>query len=74
MERCEQCGTKIRGRVFSSPLGQRLCARCHDKLVGTAAGLSSKDLGLGLAMAGNDERRPAGILAWIRKSLGRDRS
>ena len=71
MERCGQCGAKIRGRTFTSPLGRRLCGLCHDKLVGTVIAMKTGDPGLAAAMAGNDERRSTGMLAWIRKALGR---
>jgi hypothetical protein len=74
MERCEECGAKLRGRTYTSPLGRRLCARCHDTVVGTLAAMKAHEPGLAAAMAGTGERRPAGILAWIRRALGRDRA
>jgi hypothetical protein len=73
MDRCEECGAPIRGRSFTSPLGRRICALCHDKLVGTLIAMNTGDPGLAAATAGNDERRPTGILAWIRRALGRER-
>lgn len=71
MDRCEQCGTKIRRETFCSPLGRAMCAACHDKLVGVLVAMKNGDFGLAPAMAGNEPGKATGILAWIRRSLGR---
>lgn len=36
--KCEQCGNRIRGEAYRTPL-RVLCARCGDEFAGQAAGL-----------------------------------
>ena len=36
--RCEQCRKKIRGRVYTSITGRKLCDRCGTRLHGRTAG------------------------------------
>lgn len=74
MERCSKCGSKIRGRTIYSPTGSMLCAWCNDQFVGLVMGLEQNNLGVAIAAAGANPRSagPNGILAWIRKALGRD--
>lgn len=72
MERCDQCGTKIRGSGTSTALGRRLCSGCGDELVGMTIGAMNNDLGQYIALGYSPEPgRSGGILHWIRTSLRR---
>jgi len=70
--RCQKCGTKLR-EAYPSPLGEQLCAGCHDQVVGAVVGVETGSLGTAIAMAGSDAARPNGVLAWIRSALRRTR-
>jgi hypothetical protein len=63
MERCEECGTKLRGEGRTTPFGRRVCADCSDKIVGPLMGLQADSAGM--AAAG------PGLLRWIRGALKR---
>ncbi len=70
MDRCGKCGGKRREDLYS-PLGEPLCWNCHATTSGAAIGMMTD--GLGGAMAGGYVQggKPAGILAWIRRALGK---
>jgi hypothetical protein len=72
MERCGKCGLKIRGAGTTTPTGQRLCAACGDAFVGAAIGVMEGDLGTAIALGHAAEPgRATGVLAWIRRAMGR---
>lgn len=75
MERCEQCGAKIRGSGTTTALGRRLCDTCGDGFVAATLGTMDNDLGLAISLGYSPAPgRPRGILNWIRTSLrGRPR-
>lgn len=54
--RCDQCGAKLRGRGHDT-FTRTLCGRCHDRYLGSAAGLiAGGDVQTGIATAGWFER------------------
>lgn len=62
--RCEQCGGKIRGTVYTSVTGRYLCSRCGTRLQGRTAGVVA-----GGGIAGG--RSTGGWYARVRKAMGR---
>ena len=70
---CQKCGNQIAGPAYPSPLGEQLCAGCHDQVVGLVLGSQQGGLGAVIGLAGTDRERPNGLLAWIRSALRRDR-
>ncbi|WP_183095102.1 hypothetical protein [Nocardioides stalactiti] len=74
MTTCSTCGRSAGGSY--GVLGQAQCARCRDKTIGLAAGLQHHSIGEAAALIGPDDdprRDGGGILAWIRRALGRQR-
>lgn len=74
MNRCRQCGAKLQGGGHISPTGRQLCGPCDDELVGAVVATGTGSPATGIALAGNDDRVSAGVLAWIRKALRRERA
>lgn len=70
---CQRCGVQIAGAPYPSPLGEQLCAGCHDQVVGLVLGVQQGGLGTAIGLAGTDRARPNGLLAWIRSTLRRAR-
>lgn len=70
MERCGKCGSRRREDLYS-PLGVPVCWNCHTNVSGAAIGAMTG--GLEGAIAGGHEQdgKPSGILAWIRRALGK---
>ncbi len=62
--RCAECGAKRRSGSGFSPLGEPVCARCSDTLLGLITGGAAA--GLGGAVAGPS------IMRWVRESLHPD--
>ncbi len=62
--RCEQCGNRIRGRIYTSVTGRYLCSRCGARLQGRTAGVVA-----GGGAAGG--RSTGGWYARVRKAMGR---
>ena len=74
MERCEQCGTKMRDAGMTTALGRRLCNGCGDGFVGATIGSMQNDLGLAISLGYSPEPgRPGGILNWVRQAVSRRR-
>ena len=74
MERCQQCGLKIRGGGTTTATGRRLCPTCGDAFVGAAVGVLQGSDAIAAAVALGHSKGPGtsgGILGWIRRALGR---
>ena len=59
--RCHKCGKSVSGKSYGTPLGERVCGPCNDKVNGFVIGALAGDAGG--AVAG------PGIMAWVRTSL-----
>lgn len=70
MERCEQCGSKLRNAGTTTALGRRLCGSCGDALTGATIGTMHHDTGLAIALGrAKGPGEGGGILHWIRTAL-----
>ncbi len=72
MERCSKCSAKRRDGSLYSPLGQPVCGTCYATISGAATGAMTGGLGGAIAGGYVQNGRPAGLLAWIRRALGKD--
>jgi hypothetical protein len=71
MSQCAKCGTEVRGGPFYSPLGESVCAGCHDTIAGAVLGtMTGGGIAEAVALGRTKDGKPAGILGWIRRALG----
>ncbi len=70
MGRCGKCGSKRREDLYS-PLGVAVCGSCYATVSGAASGAMTG--GTAGAIAGGYEKdgKPSGILASVRRALGK---
>lgn len=70
MERCAKCGAKRREDLYS-PLGEAVCGSCSTTISGAAIGAMTGGLGGAIASGYVKDGKPSGVLAWIRRALGK---
>jgi len=71
MERCANCGAKRRDGSLYSPLGQPVCGSCYATVSGAAAGAMTGGVEGAITQGYVKDGGPTGVLAWIRKALGK---
>lgn len=74
MDRCEQCGQKLRGAGTTTATGRRLCEGCGAAFTGAAVGLMQGGDPIATAVSLGYSPEPGtsgGILGWIRRALRR---
>lgn len=58
---CAKCGRSILGKSYGTPLGERVCGTCNDKVNGFIIGAATG--GAGGAATG------PGLMKWVRQSV-----